>query len=526
MRRRLLALVLIALTMAAALAQPDWSTEKKKGDEALKRKDYVTAIRIFELLTRSYPEKIDGFNALGYAYYMAGQNERAVYTFKQALQLAPNNASAQHNLILAVTEQANQECRELQFTEAISLLRSILSAYPNHPEIANVYFLLGKVRFFRGDEGAGVADWREVARRVPTSGTARFLAGWDQAAKGDWAAAGKSYQEALKKLPREPVFRNYYALALARAGKLDQAVAQLNTAVKDAGDIPYVDLRMNLARLLLEQGQVDPAGQQLREALVQRPDYGILSLWLAAVRTAAGESGVDKDLALAVARDDRPGLWVFSEPAGARAFLDGRYLGPTPVAAFASAGKHKVTLKAGGKTEQTLPVELAPGTLTRVQGAVGSLAASAEPFSELTGGLTAAPDFILKDRYNHRYRVIQHLHKTPIVLLFWKANTGSDKLLDDLAGLCGRYEIQGAAIHGDPSQAKVAHSALLSRPSNFAQLFDDGRVTSSYGVSGNEPVVVLINVDGFMVERTSGADAIWSLEPAIRRMLGLPGDRP
>lgn len=524
--RRLLALGIVALLALSALAAPDWAKEKKAGDEALKRKDYATAIRIFELLTRSYPEKIDGFNALGFAYFMNGDNEKAVYTFRQALQLSPNNSSAQHNLILAVTEEANQDCRDLEFTEAVSLLRGILSTYPRHPEVANVYFLLGKVEFYRGDEDQAMGYWREVVRRVPDSATARFAAGFDQAAKGDWQAAAVSFQTALKKLPKEPVFRNYYALALAHLGKSDQALAQLNTALKDAGDIPYVDLRMNLARLLLEKGQLDQAAQQLREALVQRPDYGILSLWLAAVRSQQGESGVDKDVALAIARDDRPGLWVFSEPSGARAYLDGRYIGPTPVAAFAKAGAHKVTVKAGGKSEQTLPVDLAPGTLTRVQGAVGSLAASPQPFKEVTGGLAAAPDFILKDRYNHRYRIIQHLHKNPIVLLFWKADTGSDKLLDDLAGLCDRYEIEGAAIHGDPARAKQAHSALLSRPSNFDQVYDDGRVTASYGVSGNEPVVVLINVDGFIAQRTTGADAIWSLEPTIRKMLGLPGDRP
>ncbi len=524
--RRLLALGIIALLALSALAAPDWTKEKKAGDEALKRKDYETAIRIFELLTRAYPEKIDGFNALGFAYFMNKDNERAVYTFKQALALNPNNPSAQHNLILAVTEQANQDCRDLQYTEAVSLLRGILSSYPNHPETANVYFLLGKVEFYRGGEDQGIADWREVARRVPTSGTARFVTGWDLAAKGDWAGAAKSYQEALKKLPKEAVFRNYYALALARTGKIDQSLAQLNTALKDAGDIPYVDLRMNLARLLLETGQTDAAVQQLREALVQRPDYGILSLWLGAVRTQAGESGVEKDVALAVSRDDRPGLWIFSDPPGARAYLDGRYLGPTPTAAFASAGKHKLTLKGSAKNEQTLPLDLEPGTLTQVKGAIGSLAPSAQPFSAMTSGLTAAPDFILKDRSNHRYRIIQHLHKNPIVLLFWKAGTGNEKLLDDLAGLCDRYEIEGAAIHGDPARAKQAHSALLSRPNNFGQLFDDGRVTASYGVSGDEPIVVLINVDGFIAQQTHGADAIWELEPTIRRMLGLPGDRP
>ena len=164
--RRLLALGIIALLALSALAAPDWTKEKKAGDEALKRKDYETAIRIFELLTRAYPEKIDGFNALGFAYFMNKDNERAVYTFKQALALNPNNPSAQHNLILAVTEQANQDCRDLQYTEAVSLLRGILSSYPNHPETANVYFLLGKVEFYRGGEDQGIADWREVAPAI------------------------------------------------------------------------------------------------------------------------------------------------------------------------------------------------------------------------------------------------------------------------------------------------------------------------------------------------------------------------
>ncbi|MEW6283164.1 MAG: tetratricopeptide repeat protein, partial [Candidatus Eremiobacterota bacterium] len=306
MLRRVLTVLLALGLCASTAAAPDWSKEKKAGDEALKRKDYVTAIRIFEGLVRAYPEKVEGFNALGFAYFMAGDQERAVYSFRQALALNPGHPAAQHNLILAVTEMAYQQCRNLEFTEAVSMLRNILSTYPNHPEAAHVYFLLGKVEFYRGDEARALANWREVARRVPNSATARFLSGYDLESKGDLTAAAERYQGAVKKLPDEPVFRNYFGMCLARRGKLDQGLAQLRAGLKEDPELPYIDLRMNCVSLLLLAGQQAEAAEQLKQALVRRPDYGSLYLWQHALAT--DPELARRSLALAVARDDRAGV--------------------------------------------------------------------------------------------------------------------------------------------------------------------------------------------------------------------------
>jgi Flp pilus assembly protein TadD len=60
-------------------------------------------------------------------------------------------------------------------------------------------------------------------------------------------------------------------LALATAGKLDEALPHFQEAVRFGPDNPSAHL--NLGRALAAQGKSEEAVQQLREALRLRPNY-------------------------------------------------------------------------------------------------------------------------------------------------------------------------------------------------------------------------------------------------------------
>ncbi|HVI43895.1 MAG TPA: tetratricopeptide repeat protein [Chitinophaga sp.] len=81
-----------------------------------------------ELMDEGYTQKMLYFNA-GNAYYKAGKNGSAIYSYEKALQLAPNDAVIKHNLELA-NQKVNGYVEELplvffqQWWQQLSLLHS------------------------------------------------------------------------------------------------------------------------------------------------------------------------------------------------------------------------------------------------------------------------------------------------------------------------------------------------------------------------------------------------------------------
>ncbi|MCA9796120.1 MAG: tetratricopeptide repeat protein, partial [Candidatus Eremiobacteraeota bacterium] len=323
------------------LAKPSYASLKQAGDKALAAKDYKAAIAGFERLAREYPDSSEAHNLLGFACFQSDRTERALYEFREALRYNRNNGEAQHNLILAAGKRATERTEKLEFTEALHMLDEIISNYYWHPQLGAIYYYRGQVLFFRGDEEGGLKAWREAARRTPGSAVGRFLEALDAQKKGQSQAAGVAFQDALKKVPNEPVFRNYYGLLLEELDKDELALAQYRKALSD-GSTPYVDLYLNESRVLRRLDKLDLAAEALVAARNARPDYASIHAALWAVNRALGRHNeADEELALALSRDQRALVGVFGK-AGENAFCNGEALGPVPTAAFAKAGKARI----------------------------------------------------------------------------------------------------------------------------------------------------------------------------------------
>jgi len=80
------------------------------------------------------------------------------------------------------------------------------------------------------------------------------------------------YMKALELKPEEAAYHNNHALALARAGKFPEAQAELQKAAQidppNAGRYFY-----NLGALLVNSGQLEPAGEAFKKALEADPNY-------------------------------------------------------------------------------------------------------------------------------------------------------------------------------------------------------------------------------------------------------------
>lgn len=506
--------------LGSAFADPSYQELQQRGDQALKKGDYTAAIRDFEKLIYFYPERADGYNALGYACFLDKRYERAILQFKQALTFQPGHPLALNNLMLAVGKRAAEQARELEFSEAISLLSATRNLYPGHPQSLVLQYDQGQLEFYRGNETGGLKEWSDIARRLPSSGTAQFIQAHELYRQRKLKEASEAMQAAQSKLPKEPVVLNYLALILADLGKYREAAALLSKAQQNHP--PYIDLFINQANVLLRMGKLEEAVTQVTRARDLRPDFASVHLWLAALhRHTSNREASQKELGLALEDPNQSALLV-SGQVGYGVWLDQNYLGVTPLGAFLKPGKHRLKV-AKGKAAEVADFEVASAQVAYTD-ASSALQVQSEAASSGVPPLRPARSFALRDQSNHYWRSFQHFHSRPVVLCFWKV--GDDSLnaqtLNGLSDLGSRYgtKIGCAVIHTDTEKKNQAISQMMSLPATYARLFDDGSVTRHYGLAAEQlPAVVVVDLDGYIASSGQGATGLEQARQALDRMI-------
>ncbi len=517
MRKSLLLTSLLIALALPSFANPSFEQLQKQGDSFLAKKNYPQAVKTFEKLVYLYPTRAEAYNALGYACFLEKRYDRSILVFKQALSYDPGNALAQKNLIVAVGKKAFEQTRELEFSEALNLLTSTEQQFANNPQSLILKFSIGQLQFYRNSEAEALAAWRTVAARLPDSGTAKFIQAYDAHQSGKFNAAFPLYKAAIAKVPEEAIFRNYYALCLADAGKLDQGLGQLQKAAQK--NPPYLDLYLSQAQIYQKMGKLDEAVLAVSKGRNLRPDFASVHLWLASLFRAQNRSlASSRELGLAFAADKRPGILVQSPTPGSAIWVDQDRVGVTPMGVFVSPGKHRLKVQEKGKAAQTQEVSIPNGnvafatvndSITIENVAIGSIVPPEKP----------APSFALRDQSNHYWRSFQHFHSRPVLLLFWQVGTAQvPESLNALSELASTYQdrIGCAIIHNSVEKKNQALSQMMSLPTNFARLFDDGSVTVRYGLKpGEPPTVVVVDLDGYIVHVGVGVEGIQASKAVI-----------
>lgn len=112
---------------------------------------------------------------------------------------------------------------------------------------------------------------RQAFGASPKSAQVWHLKGLIALQRGRLAQAIKNLGKAVDLAP-DPAVRTNLGIALAKAGRIDEAVAELRRAV--AADAPYPPAFCNLGVALLRQGAHAEATEMLRRATTLQPDYG------------------------------------------------------------------------------------------------------------------------------------------------------------------------------------------------------------------------------------------------------------
>jgi tetratricopeptide (TPR) repeat protein len=135
-------------------------------------------------------------------------------------------------------------------------------------------------------------DAHECYRRVlavdPTHADALNLLGTIAGERNRFAKAVDFFDRAIRRKPREPVYRNNLGNTLIKAKEYDLAVEQLEEAVRLKPD--YVDAWCNLAVAYSASGELDEARQVLQKVRTIDPKNKRMPLLLAQLEARSGMS--------------------------------------------------------------------------------------------------------------------------------------------------------------------------------------------------------------------------------------------
>ena len=322
------------------LITPAWSQsyseDKQKADSALAQKDYDRAIGLFQTLIRDYPDRLESYNALGFAYYLNGQFDEAITTFETALQKKPGDDSAKRNLILT----GGRRALESSYRNGLERIAALQRRFPGHPQLAVLDFYSGKLHYLYGFTGPALEAWARVAHARPESGTALFMKAVQSRAKGDAQGQNRFYQEALTKMPGEEVFRLWGARHLIEAGDSEQAAVLVSPLSEKSVLTPGVAIA--ISRFERMRGRTLQAFEQLKKA--QPVPEVLLERALMTAQLGASPDSVKKDVQQALDVGGEGAVILLSDEAGAKIYLDDTLLGSPPMGLFPGPGQHELRI--------------------------------------------------------------------------------------------------------------------------------------------------------------------------------------
>jgi tetratricopeptide (TPR) repeat protein len=172
-----------------------------------------------------------------------------------------------------------------RYAQSAGQFESLLNRNPNSEEL---YLSLGECRARLGDYRAAIAAFLKARERAPNDAAAdlALAIAYDQARM--LSDARKSYEDALRKQPDNPVALNNLAnLDLEQGLNLDQALAYAQRARAKLPDDPNVMDTLGL--IYVRKNLLDDGLRILRELVSRKPDSATFHLHLALALYQTGD---------------------------------------------------------------------------------------------------------------------------------------------------------------------------------------------------------------------------------------------
>jgi tetratricopeptide (TPR) repeat protein len=323
----ILATACLALSGLTA-AQDDVERAFARATQLHESGDIQGAIRGYQAILVSHPQRVDVRSNLGAAYSRLGRYEEAIEQYKQALTLDNHNDAIRFNLALAYYKAA-------WFSEAASELTQFLATAPkNLPQQANAVRLLADCEVRLGEYKKVIALLSHVADSDPSDRTVAYLLGSaligdGQPDKGqviidrvfrdensaearllmgsillladDGHGAIKEFERALELNSKLPTLRAWYGRALMRLGDGEKAKAAFKNELADNPNDFEANLYMGV--LLRQDKLFDDAFTYLSRAVQLRPRDQYAHYHLAAVFAGLGKPNEARPLLESVTQE-------------------------------------------------------------------------------------------------------------------------------------------------------------------------------------------------------------------------------
>jgi predicted CXXCH cytochrome family protein len=237
-----------------------------------------------------YPAALLG---LGSALRQSGQLAPAAGAFEQATRAAPGNAKAWNEL-----GQVNLDLGRA--AQALEALKKSITLAPEAPQPHNG---LGIVLAQSGNFPAAETEFREAIRILPDYGEAHGNLAGVLDFEHDLPQALYEFDQAVRISPEDANTRFNYGAVLSREKRLDEARAQMEAAVR--ANPNFAEAHEMLGRLFEQKGESDEALREYQAAVRVRPDMSQAQLDLGAMLAKKGDiAGATEHLRLASAATD------------------------------------------------------------------------------------------------------------------------------------------------------------------------------------------------------------------------------
>ena len=219
------------------------------------------AEKLAESITSKFPKHQFAWKVLGAVFGATGRKFDALDAIQTAVELSPQDATAQNNLGITYQELGKLDEAEASYKQAIALKPDYAEAHYN---LATLLQELGKL-----DEAE--ANYRQVIALKPDYAEAYNNIGITLQELGKFNEAEASYKQAIALKPDYAEAHNNLGEALNELGKLNEAEASYKQAIALKPD--FAVAHYNLGITFKEQSRFDDAESSLRQAITFKPDY-------------------------------------------------------------------------------------------------------------------------------------------------------------------------------------------------------------------------------------------------------------
>ncbi len=210
--------------------------------------------------------RVDGANPvfhynIAMAYQAAGDRERAIASYRRAVDLKPEYGDALSNLGNLLLDQGKAKDAEASYRKAVRL----------DPASPMVHNNLGVALLARKAFDDAAVCFREALRLKPDYAEAHNGLGAALMGQENYHEAAACLREALRLKPDYDRAHNNLGMALTGEGQFDEAVASFREAVRLEPE--YAAAHNNLGAAFFQQDWLGEAEECYREALRLKPAY-------------------------------------------------------------------------------------------------------------------------------------------------------------------------------------------------------------------------------------------------------------